>query len=130
MPPNALQMKGGSGRVPYGLASHLRTWLGTCDHLRSGISQVIASTSHISICPLTITVKPQISTKSIQRRPLKPSTCSALCIMFFSACHRHRRPLCCIQDIGTLLVLVHIVIILSSPMTLYHQLMVQTTCGV
>jgi len=38
-----------SGRVPYGLASHLRARLGTCDHLRSGVSQVIASASHISV---------------------------------------------------------------------------------
>ena len=37
--------------APYGLASHLRAQLATCDHLRTGDLQVIASASHISICP-------------------------------------------------------------------------------
>jgi len=41
--------------APYGLASHLRARLATCDHLRTGDSQVVASASHISICPLTST---------------------------------------------------------------------------
>jgi hypothetical protein len=55
MPPYERRL-GNSACVPYGFACHLRAPLVTCDHLRSGDSQVIASASHISICPCQFSV--------------------------------------------------------------------------
>ena len=72
--------------------TNLCAWLGACNHLQSCDSQVIASTSHISICPLMYTLTYSMATLASHKMPsykavFKEVGGNARTLVSFPLCH-------------------------------------------